>query len=67
MDDLAAQLEALMVRHARAQRSDPSTFEQSMKQFRKDVRRLAAEFGQAAVDAALDDMPEEPWPSVALH
>ena len=32
---------------------------------RKGMRVLIAEFGQAAVDAALDDMPE--WPSVSLH
>jgi len=67
IDNLAAQLEALLVHHARAQRSDPAVFEQSIELFRKGVRRLVAEFGYAAVDAALDDMPDEPWPSVALH
>jgi hypothetical protein len=69
MDDLTAQLEALLLRHARAHdpRTDPAVFEQSMKQFRKGMRVLIAEFGQAAVDAALDDMPDESWPSVSLH
>jgi len=69
MDDLAAQLEALLLRHARAHdsHSDHADFQQSMKLFRKDMRRLIAEYGQAAVDAGLDDMPDEPWPSVALH
>ena len=69
MDDLTAQLEALLLRHARAHdpRTDPSVSEQSMKQFHKDMRVLIAEFGQAAVDAALDDIPEKSWPSVSLH
>ena len=69
MDDLTAQLEALLLRHARAHdpRSDHAAFEQSMERFRKDMRRLIAEFGHAAVDAALDDMPDEAWPSVSLH
>ena len=69
MDDLAAQLEALLLRHARAHdpHSDHADFEQSMMLFRKDMRRLVAQYGQAAVDAALDDMPDESWPSVSLH
>ena len=69
MDDLTAQLEALLLRHARwlDARSDPGAFEQSMERFRKDMRVLIAEFGQAAVDAALDDMPDEAWPSLSLH
>ena len=67
MDDLTAQLEALFLRQAHATRTDPLTFEQSMKQFRKDMRMLIAEFGQAAVDAALEDIPDEPLPSVSLH
>jgi len=73
--DLKAHLEALLLRHARGldARSSPAAFEQSMKRFREekrfreDMRRLIAKFGQAAVDAALDGMPKEPWPSVSLH
>jgi hypothetical protein len=68
MDDLTAQLEALLLRHARwVDHSGPAAFERSLGQFRKDMRRLIAEFGEAAVDAALDGMPDEPWPSVSLH
>jgi hypothetical protein len=69
MDDLTAQLEALLLRHAQAHEpwSDPAAFEQSMERFRKDMRRLIAEFGEAAVNAVLDDMPDEAWPSVSVH
>jgi hypothetical protein len=69
MDDLTAQLEAVLLRHARAHdpRIDPAVFEQSMKQLHKDMRVLVAEFGQAAVDAALNDIPEKSWPSASLH
>jgi hypothetical protein len=69
MDDLSAQLEALLLRHAQAHDagSDPAAFEKSMQRFRKDMRRLIAEFGQGAVNAALDAMPDEVWPSVSLH
>jgi hypothetical protein len=68
MAELTAQLEAILLRRARAcdPRADPAAFEQSMKDFHKDMRRLIAEFGQAAVDVALDGMPEPP-PSVSLH
>jgi len=69
MDDLTAQLEALLLRHARAHdpRIDPAVFEQSMTQFHRGMRMLIAEFGQAAVDAALGDIPEKSWPSLSLH
>jgi hypothetical protein len=68
MDDLTAQLEALLLRHARwVDHSGPAAFERSLEQFRMDMRRLIAEFGHATVDAALDDMPDEPWPSASLH
>jgi len=69
MDDLTAQLEALLFRHARwlDPGSDPASYEQSVEQFRKEMKVLIATFGQAAVDAALDEMPEESWPSVSLH
>jgi hypothetical protein len=48
-------------------RRDPATFDQSIELFRKDMRRLIAEFGQAAVDAALDEIPDGSWPSTSLH
>jgi hypothetical protein len=35
--------------------------------FRKDIDQLIAEFGQAAVNAALDKLPDGTWPSVAMH
>jgi hypothetical protein len=38
-----------------------------MKRFRKSMRVLIAEFGHAAVDAALDEMPDEAWPSILFH
>jgi hypothetical protein len=40
MEDLTAQLEAVLLRHARAHdpRIDPAVFEQSMKQFHEDMR-----------------------------
>jgi hypothetical protein len=50
-----------------APRTDPAVSEQSMKQFRKGIRVLIAELGQATVNAALGDIPGEAWPSVLLH
>jgi hypothetical protein len=69
MDDLTARLEALFRRHAAS--IDPhqgvAAFDRLSQQLRKEIDLVIAEFGQAAVDAALDDMPDEPWPSVSLH
>jgi hypothetical protein len=68
LDQKVHRHEALFLRHARGvDCSGPAAFERSLEHFRKDMRRLIAEFGQAAVDGALDDMPDESWPSVSLH
>jgi hypothetical protein len=66
MDELTAQLEALLLRHARWADA-PDDFEDSIARLRQDMRRLIAEFGEAAVVAALDGIPDDAWPSVALH
>jgi hypothetical protein len=36
-------------------------------QFRKDMEQVIAEYGRAAIDVALEAMPKEAWPSIALH
>jgi hypothetical protein len=32
-----------------------------------DLQLLVTEYGAQAIGAALDKMPNEPWPSVSLH
>jgi hypothetical protein len=69
MSDLTVRLEALFRRYAA--NYDPhrsaATLSRMVAQFRKDFRLLIAEYGQAAVDAALDELPDAAWPSVYLH
>jgi hypothetical protein len=62
MDDLTARLQALMRRYA-ASCDQPGPYQR----FRKELNLLISEYGYQAVDAALDNLPEEPWPSVSLH
>jgi hypothetical protein len=69
MDDLPARLEALLRRYAAgldplAQLPAP---EEIVEHFRAEIRALVAEYGHAAVDAALDAIPRDGWPSNALH
>jgi hypothetical protein len=65
MDDLNARLEALLRLYAAT--SDQGDGARSSEQFRRDLALLVADYGHAAVDKALDEMPDEAWPSVDLH
>ena len=69
MDELTARLEALFRRYAVAydRRAGVAVLGRFGPQFRKDMDLVIAEYGQAAVDVALDAMPNEAWPSIALH
>jgi hypothetical protein len=62
MLDLIARLESLLRRYA-------ATYEQpdERERFRRDLNLLIGEYGYHAVDAALDQVPDGPCPSVALH
>jgi len=65
MSRLTARLEALLRLYAVA--DDRIDDARLAEQFRKDLALLVAEYGPKTVDAALDGMPDEAWPSVSLH
>ncbi len=67
MDDLTARLEALLRRYAVAIDQGQGEAAQLADEFRKGLRLLVAEFGQPAIDAALDELPKAASPSVSLH
>ena len=67
MDALTARLECLFRRYAAAvgqRHGDPAPM---AKQFLEEVDLLIAQYGQPAIDAALDEAPGEAWPSLSLH
>jgi hypothetical protein len=66
MDDLTARLEALMRRYAAA--CDQGQGDRAQLAFHKELQLLVAQYGQPAIDAALDEeMSDGVWPSVSLH
>jgi hypothetical protein len=67
MSDLAARLEALLRLYSAASERGELGDSKLGKQFRKDLQLLVSEHGADAVDAALEHMPDEQWPSVSLH
>jgi hypothetical protein len=67
MDDLTARLEALLCCYAAAIDQGQGEAAQLADEFRKGLRMLVAEFGQSAIDAALDELPNAASPSVSLH
>jgi hypothetical protein len=67
MDDLTGQLEALLRLYAAAFDRNDGDDGRAREQFRRDLELLIARYGRAAVDAALDKLPDEAWPSVSLH
>jgi len=68
MDDLTTRLEALMRRYAAACAQGKGDGAQLAEQFRRELQLLVAQYGQPAVDAALDEeMSDGVWPSVSLH
>ena len=70
MDDLTARLEALLHRYltdASRCRGVPAALDRLGEQYRRDIDQLVAEFGQPAINAAMNEMSDVSWPSVALH
>jgi hypothetical protein len=67
MDDLTKRLETLLRRYAEAIDQGQGEAAQLADEFRKGLRLLVAEFGQPAIDAALDQLPRTGSPSISLH
>jgi hypothetical protein len=66
MNELSARLEALLRLYASAFDGEGETGRLG-ERFRKDLRLLIAEYGVTAVDAALDDTPDDAYPSIAPY
>ena len=69
MDELIARLEVLFRSYAAGldSRARLLPLDEIVKRFRAEISALVAEYGHTAVDAALDAIPRDGWPSVALH
>ena len=69
MSDLTADFEALVRRYAAACDLLPprAALNRLGEAFRRQMDLLVAEYGQAAVDKAIDALPAVRWPSVSLH
>lgn len=67
MYDLTARLEALLRRYAAAMDQAQVETGQLVDEFRKGLSLLVAEFGQPAIDAALNKMGGEASPSGSVH
>jgi hypothetical protein len=68
MDELAARLEVLFRRHAKALEQRGNDGDPVVEQFQKQLRLLVAQYGQAAVEEALDRFCAGPeLPSVSFH
>jgi carbon monoxide dehydrogenase subunit G len=66
MDDLTARLEALLRLYAAAgDRGEGSA--RLTGQFQEDLQLLVAKYGPRVVDATLEKLGDEVWPSVSLH
>jgi hypothetical protein len=68
MDDLVAKIEAVFRRYAAGLNQSQADGVQLAKKFRKDMDSLIARYGNAVINAALDELPiGEVWPSAGLH
>jgi hypothetical protein len=67
MDDLPARVLSLFRRYAASIELNQDSVDRLCDQFRLDLGELIAEYGHSAVDKAIDDLPDGPWPSVSLH
>jgi phosphate uptake regulator len=67
MSDLTARLRALFRSYAADIELNQDAVDRLCEQFSRDLGELIAEYGHAAVDKAIDDLPDGPWPSVPLH
>jgi hypothetical protein len=66
MDELTARLESLLSRYAGAVGQDKGS-DKPWEQFRKELQLLIAEYGAAAVAAALDRIPNGAGGAISLH
>ena len=57
MDDLVAKIEAMFRRYAADLNQSQADGVHLGKKFRKDMDSLVAQYGNAAIDAALDELP----------
>jgi hypothetical protein len=67
MNELTERLRSLFRRYAAAvaqRHGDPAPI---AKQFSEEVDLLIAQYGQPAINAALDEVPGKAWPSALLH
>jgi hypothetical protein len=67
MDDLPARLVALFRSYAANIELNQDSVDRLCDQFRRDLGELIAEYGHAAVDGAIDELPDGPWPTANLH
>jgi hypothetical protein len=67
MDDLSARLEALLRRYAAAIDQGQDEIATLEDEYRAGLRELIAEFGQPAIDAAINELRDEASPSASLH
>ena len=67
MGDLISRLESLLRGYAEACDESQDDGGQLVKQFRRDLRLLVAQYGANAVEAGLDNMPDEDGSPVLLH
>ena len=65
MDELTTRLEALFRRYGKPRAGLTAPDDETLDQFRAEVRLLIAEYGHAAVDAAIEAIPHDR--SFALH
>jgi hypothetical protein len=66
---LSDRLQALLHLYARALDLDSCEDEAARleERFRREVRLLVSEYGPSLVEAALDDIPDNPSPPMAPH
>ena len=67
MDGLRARLEALLRRYAAATDQGQDEIAKLDDEYRAGLRKLVAEFGQPAIDAAINELRDEVSPSASLH
>jgi hypothetical protein len=67
MDDVIARLEALLRRYAAAIDQGQVEIAKLEDEYRAGLRELVAEFGQPAIDAAINAFRDEASPSASLH
>jgi len=67
MDDLTGRLASLFRRYMAALGQSQGDRATAAKQFLEEVDLLIAQYGQPAIDAALDKVPGKARPPISLH